>query len=341
MKRFALIRTDRIGDLILSLPVAEALKDAVPGAYVCFAVSPYNSEIARACPFVDDVIEYSEKSDRRKGFVRLIREMKSRAFDAAIFLRPTPRAAAAVALAGVPVRVGTAYRFYSFLFNRRVPEHRKHAGKHEYESNMALAASIIRLKSGPYRPVIEIDAAARQYAEQTMRDLGLSRKAFAIIHPGSGGSARNLNPGRYAWLADFVEAEVKVVITYGDGEEGLIDRVDSRRARESRRLKGPPNLVELAGFIESASLFISGSTGPMHIAAAVGTPTLSFFSPVKSCSPRRWGPVAETRCIIMPPVPECPTCVGPTCKYYDCMDATDMQAAAQAVRRLLRRPRTD
>lgn len=340
LKRFALIRTDRIGDLILSLPVAEALKDAVPGAYVCFVVSPYNSDIARACPFVDDTIEYSEKSDRCRGFWRLVREIKSRAFDAAVFLRPTPRAAAAALLAGVPVRVGTAYRFYSPLFSRRVPEHRKHGDKHEFESNLALAASIATLKSRPYRPVIEIDAPARRYAERAMRDLDLTRKAFAIIHPGSGGSARNLTPEKYAWLADFVEDDlkVKVVMTYGNSEEGLIDRVDSVRGRQSRRLKGPPSLIELAGFIESASALVSGSTGPMHIAAAVGTPTLSFFSPVKSCSPRRWGPIAETGSVIMPPVPECLTCVGPKCKHYDCMDSVDMQAAAEAIRGLLKLP---
>jgi heptosyltransferase-3 len=134
------------------------------------------------------------------------------------------------------------------------------------------------------------------------------------------------------------EAGVKVVVTHGAGEEGLIDRVDSLRGRESRGLKGPANLIELAGFIESASAFISGSTGPMHIAAAVGTPTLSFFSPVRSCSPRRWGPVADTRRIIMPPVPECPTCVGSRCAYYDCMDRIDMQAVTEAVRGLLGPP---
>lgn len=337
VKRFALIRTDRIGDLILSLPVAEAVKDAVPDAYVCFVASPDNIEIARACPFVDGTIEYREKSDRFGGLVRLVRDLKPHSFDAAIYLRPTPRAALAGLLAGIPLRVGTAYRFYSFLFNRRVREHRKHALRHEYESNMALAASILDLKGRGYSPAIETGSAARRYAASAVEDLGLASRAFAVIHPGSGGSARNLTPETYAWLADFVEDDLNTdaVLTYGPGEDALIDEVASLRRRESKRLKGPPGLLELAAFIENASLFISGSTGPMHIAAAVGTPTLSFFAPVRSCSPRRWGPIAAVSRIIMPPVPECPTCVGRKCIHYDCMDRIDREEVAGALRELL------
>ena len=258
VKKFALIRSDRIGDLVLSLPVAEAIKDAVPDAYVAFVVSPYNAAIARACPFVDEVIEYAEKADRLGGLARLTRRFRSGAFDAAIFLRPTLRAALAALLAGVPVRVGTAYRFYSLLFNRRVPEHRRHAEKHEREFNLALLASAIDIRSLDYSPRIELGDAARGYARSVIERLGLARKGYVIIHPGSGGSARNLTPESYAWLADYVEDEmkVKVVLTGGPGEEGLLDRVDSLREKESTRLEDTPDLMGLAAFIEGAALFV-------------------------------------------------------------------------------------
>jgi ADP-heptose:LPS heptosyltransferase len=338
VKRFALIRTDRIGDLVLSLPVAEAIKEALPASFVAFIVSPYNAAIAKACPFVDDVIEYDEKTDRPGGLVRLTRSLRRGAFDAALFLRPTLRAALAAALAGVPVRVGTAYRFYSLLFTRRVPEHRKHAEKHESEFNMALLASVLDPPRTGYRPRIEIGAASRLFAERLIGELGLDRRNFAIVHPGSGGSARNFTPGGYAWLADYIEDDlgVKVVFTSGPGEGPLIEKIDSLRGGESTKVHGPVNLMELAAFIENAALFISGSTGPMHIAAAVGTPTLSFFSPVKSTSPRRWGPLTDKSRVIMPPVPECPTCIGVSCEYYDCMDRIHKPAVMEAARALLK-----
>jgi lipopolysaccharide heptosyltransferase II len=338
VKKFALIRTDRIGDLVLSLPVAEAIKDAVPGAQVSFVVSAYNAPVARACPFVDEVIEYAEKSDRLGGLVRLRRELRSRRFDVALFLRPTLRTAMAAMMAGIPVRVGTAFRFYSFLFTRRVPEHRRRAEKHEYEFNMALLASVVDLKRTDYTPRIEIDAASREFADRASAELELKGEDFAIVHPGSGGSARNFTLESYAWLADRIEEDldVKVVFTFGPGEARLIDEIDSVRDKRSGRLGGAPHLIELAAFIEKAALFVSGSTGPMHIAAAVGTPVLSFFSPVRSTSPRRWGPLTESGRVIMPPVPECPTCIDERCEFYDCMDRVDRAAVIEAARDLLR-----
>jgi ADP-heptose:LPS heptosyltransferase len=338
VNRFALIRTDRIGDLVLSLPVAEAIKEAVTGAHVSFVVSPYNAPIARACPFVDDVIEYSERTDRLGGLLRLVRELRSRKFDVALFLRPTLRAAAAAAVAGVSVRVGTAFRFYSLLFTRRVPEHRRHAERHECEFNMALLESVVDLKRTDYRPRITIDGAAAGFADRAVARLGLEGKDFVIVHPGSGGSARNFTPGSYAWLADRIEGDLgtDVVFTFGPGEESLIDEIDSMRKDRSTRLEGSPDLIELAAFIYRAALFVSGSTGPMHIAAAVGTPTLSFFSPVRSTSPRRWGPLSEKRSVIIPPVPECPTCINEKCEYYDCMERIDRSAVVEAASDLLR-----
>jgi heptosyltransferase-3 len=338
VKRFGVIRTDRMGDLILALPVAESIKKAVPGAYVAYVVSPRMSGIARACPFIDDVIEYRERAGGIRGMLGLMREVRRRRLDAAIFLRPTLRAALAVLLAGVPLRVGTAYRFYSFLFNRRIPEHRRNAEKHESEYNMSLVGSILPggVKAGP--PRIEIDIGHERSAVETLERHRLERKKFAIVHPGSGGSARNLTPAAYARLTRFIEDElaIKVAVTYGPGEEGLVDAVDALRGKPSNAIRGPDDLLGLAALIENASLFVSGSTGPMHLAAAVGTPTLSFFAPVKSCSPRRWGPLSPAAAVIMPPVPECPTCIGPRCPHFDCMDLIKEGTIAAALARKVR-----
>jgi heptosyltransferase-3 len=335
---FVMIRTDRMGDLTLSLPVAEAAKEAVPECRVCFVVAPANAAIARACPFVDGVIEYSETRGGLSGLFALARRLRAGRFDAAVFLRPTLRTALAAALARIPLRAGTAYRHYSWLFNRRVPEHRKHAEKHEYESNLAVLSRLVDLKRHDYMPRIVLDEASGRYADGALCGLGLGSGAFAIVHPGSGGSARNLSLENYARIADIIEREMglTVLATCGPGEENLLDAMDSMRRTRSKRLQAPPGLLELAALIDRAALFVSGSTGPMHIAAALGTPTLSFFSPVRSCSPRRWGPLSERRRVIMPPVPECPTCIGEACEFYDCMDRIDMDEAAAAARDLVK-----
>ena len=337
MIRYAVFRTDKIGDLVVSLPVAEAIKEGDPGAAVTFVTSPRTAEIARACPFIDGVLEHDENVRSLRAVRDLARKVRSARPDVAVFLRPTLTAALATLAAGVPTRVGTAYRYFSPLFTKRVREHRRYATKHELDYNLGILAAVLRPPARTYLPRIVVPETSEQYAREALAERGLARKSFAIVHPGSARSARNFPIGAYAALADFLECDlgVRVLVTGADPEAGLIAEMASHRRTRSLTLVGAPGLLHLTAVIGEACLLISGSTGPMHLAGAVGTPTVSFFSPVRSTSPRRWralGPRAE---VILPPVPECPTCVGKDCKYFDCMDRIPMDAAKEAVRRAL------
>jgi ADP-heptose:LPS heptosyltransferase len=267
------------------------------------------------------VIEYDETSGKPSTVLELIRAVRTLRPETAVFLRPTMKAAVAFLLAGIPRRVGTAYRYYSLLFNTRVKQHRKFAERHELEYNLDCLRAVMEVKDRTYTPKIEVDASADSLAGKVMDERGLKAKDFVIIHPGSGGSARNLPLRSYAWLADFIESTYKtrVLVTAGQGELDLVAEMDTHRSGRSLMLTGIPRLLDLAAVIGKAKLFISGSTGPMHLAAAVGTPTVCFFCPVRSCSPRRWGPVGDQNTIIMPPVPECLTCRGSACEHFDCM----------------------
>jgi heptosyltransferase-3 len=334
---YLVARTDKIGDVILSLPVAEAIKDAHPGTGVTFLVSPATAELARACPFVDGVIEYDETRGGLRAAFEVASKIRTIRPGAALFLRPTLRTALAAAIAGVPVRVGTAYRYYSALFTRRVREHRRHAARHEIEYNLSLVEALAPVKEHVYRPRIVLPESAVAYAGAALSERGLARGAFVAMHPGSARSARNLPPAAYARLADFVERDVgiRVLVTAGADEADLVREIDRSRKAPSTSLVGAPGLLALAAVIREARLFISGSTGPMHLAGAVGTPTLSFFSPVRSCSPRRWQPVGRHTRVILPPVPECPTCIGERCLYYDCMERIETQTIAEALKEML------
>jgi heptosyltransferase-3 len=337
VKRYVVVRTDRIGDLILALPVAQAIKDSEPGAEVHYLVSPQTAEIAGACPCIDGVIVYDEAWKGRGRFRDLVRDLRHLKPETAVVLRPTFRTALACLLAGIQRRAGTAYRYYSLMFTDRVREHRRFAQKHELEFNLNILKAVLDVKGQVYRPRIEVDTDARRFAEQALIRISLSAKGFVVMHPGSRGSARNLPLEAYARVADLIERRynVKVLVTAGSDEIEVVDEMDRLRAGRSLRLTDIPRLLDLAAVIEKSRLFISGSTGPMHIAAAVGVPTLSFFSPVRSCSPRRWGPLGEANAVIMPPVPECPTCKGDTCEYFDCMERIEPDRIAEALEALL------
>jgi heptosyltransferase-3 len=335
---YVVARTDRIGDLILSLPVAEAIKASRPGAHVHYVVSPKTAELARACPFIDGVIRFDETDRDPRSLFELLRCLRQIRADVAVVLRPTLRIGLACLLAGIPRRVGTSYRYYSLAFTARVREHRRFADKHELDYNLNVLRAAVDVEDRPYLPCIEVPIPYRDRAAEVLRKKDLTERDFVIIHPGSGGSARNLPLKVYARVADLIEGElgIKVLVTGGKDESAVVDELDSARSEPSRRLTGIPSLMELAAVIRLCRLFISGSTGPMHMAAAVGVPTLSFFSPVRSCSPRRWGPIGHTNVIVTPPVPECPTCRGTACEYFDCMNLIPLNRIEEALNRLLR-----
>ena len=338
MGDYLVVRTDKIGDLVLSLPVAEALKETHPGAGVTFMVSPATAELARACPFVDRVIEYDETGRNPAAALKAASAIRSLRPEAVVFLRPTLRTALGAALAGVPVRVGTAYRFYSALFTTRVREHRRSAARHEIAYNLSLVEALAPLKRRDYLPGIVLPESAKAYARAALSERGLAPGAFVAMHPGSARSARNLPLEGYAHLADIIERDlgIRVLVTAGAQEASLVRRINHLRKSQSISLVGAPGLLELAAVISEARLFLSGSTGPMHLAGAVGTPTLSFFSPVRSCSPRRWQPVGQHKRVILPPVPECPTCINEKCGYFDCMTRIEIGTIVEGVKDLLR-----
>ena len=338
MESYIVARTDKIGDLVLSLPVAEAIKDSNSAARVTFVVSPVTMDLARACPFIDDVIPYEESGTSPHRITRLAREMRKRKPGVGICLRPTFRVALAMVLAGISTRAGTAYRYYSALFNRPVREHRRFAERHELEYNLGILAAVLKIKDRPYLPRIVVPEASKLYARKALAERGLVEKGFVIVHPGSAKSARNLPLAAYARVADAIEADlrVRVLVTAGKDQADIVAEMDSHRKTKSLALVGAPTLLDLVGVIGAARLFISGSTGPMHLASAVGTPTLSFFSPVRSCSPRRWQPTGSHTRIIMPPVAECPTCIGRRCEYYDCMQRIDPNEVILAVKSSLK-----
>jgi ADP-heptose:LPS heptosyltransferase len=341
MTGLVVARTDRIGDLVLALPVAEAAKKARPGLTVTYLVSPRTSELAGACPFVDRTIEYDESWKSPGHVLALAGELKAAGADSLLFLRPTLATSLAGFLARLPVRVGTAYRYYSPLFNRKIREHRRFAEKHESEYNLSALQSLLEIEDVRYVPCIRLDEASRDEASGLLRGLGLRTGGFVVVHPGSGGSARNLPLPAYARIADLVETRfgLRVLVTGGPPERGLIRELARLRTRPTLDYTGAPSLLALAALLAQARLFISGSTGPMHLAAAVETPTLSFFSPVRSCSPKRWRPLGSTAVVLVPPVPQCPTCLGRGCEHFDCMDLITMETVESRLETLLRQRR--
>ncbi|MEW6654038.1 MAG: glycosyltransferase family 9 protein, partial [Bacteroidota bacterium] len=131
-----IVRTDRIGDVVLSLPLAWLLKKHIPKVRVSFLVRDYTAPLVRNCKYVDEVIVLSEKNGKAQ-IAENVNALKHK-FDACIAAFPTYPIALILFLSGINTRIGSGYRWYSFLFNKKVYEHRKYGERHELEYNVRM-----------------------------------------------------------------------------------------------------------------------------------------------------------------------------------------------------------
>ncbi len=328
-------RTDRIGDVVLSLPMIEVLHRQFPAARISFLARSYTKEIIEGQPGISAVLSY-DLIDRPKTFFSVLSELRAYRFDVAILACPTFRLALALFLAGVPVRVGTGYRWYSFLFNRRVFEHRKTAEKHELEYNLTLLEAIGCTFDRYPVPVLAFSQEQLLAAEMIRAELGVNGGEIVVLHPGSGGSARDWSAENFGLLARALRQKgFSVIVTGGPGEETLVDGVVRAGGPGVRPLVNRLSLKQLAAMLKNVGLFISNSTGPLHLAAAVGTPVIAFYPPILACSPARWGPYTDRKIVFVPERTKCPRCHGGPCEASDCMDLIGVDDVLVAVERLM------
>jgi len=340
-ERFLVIRTDRIGDVVLSTPVLEAVKSHFPHSHLCMMVSPYAEEVVKNNPYLDDVIidDYENRHRGIKGFWELVKKIRKKNFDVGILLRPTPRLALLLFLAGVKYRIGTGYRFYQIFFNRKIYVHRKVNLKHESEYNLDLLKPL-GVTSRGISPRVYLSPQEEGFARRILSEYRITSHDIVVaIHPGSGNSSLNLPPRRFAQVADKLieKLNAKIIFTGTKEERKLIDFIKGNMEHPSIDLAGRTNLRQLAAVLKVCDVMVSNSTGPMHLAVAVGTPTVGIFCPIFSAGPIRWGPYGEGHEVVLPPVPVCFKCQPKSCPHYDCMEKIKADQIVSRVYGLLRR----
>ncbi len=326
-RRFLLSRTDRLGDLILSTPVATALKQAFPGAEVFFLARPYAAEILRIHPHVDGVLDFEAEG----SVPDLVKRLRAHRFDAVLALFPRPQLAWAFYRAGIPMRLGTGYRWFSMLFTHRIHEHRKDARRHEAEYNLQLLRPL-----GLTAAHVEFHYRFSPQDEAQIRtrlaELEIAEK-IVVLHPGSGGSARDWPPASFAALAGYLcqERNLQVVLTGNASEMPLLQLIRRQAQQKPIDLSGRLTLTELAGLLRRAALFVSNSTGPLHLAVMMGTPVMAFYPPITACRPERWGPYGHRSDVLMSRVEECFRCRKSSERVCQCMFDISVAAAIQKV----------
>lgn len=333
LQNILVVRTDRIGDVILTLPTIEALKLNFPHARITMLVNPYTAGVVEG---IADVLLYRLEQGP-KPFLRMLSELRMERFDAAIVAFPRFRIALLLWLAGIPVRVGTGYRWYSFLFNTKIFEHRKTVEKHEAEYNLSLLRGVGCEDTPAPEVKMIISDRERKKALDIRSSLGISDSdRLVLLHPGSGGSAREWSPDNFSLLAAALKnMGLFVVVTGGKTEAQLVQRVAHQAGAGVTPFVSTLSLKEFAAFIQTAALFVANSTGPLHLAAAVHTPVIGFYAPVRVMSPKRWGPLTDKKELFVPDPACCPRCNGGECRGNECMQQITVAQVLAAAERLL------
>jgi ADP-heptose:LPS heptosyltransferase len=293
-RRIIVSRTDHIGDVVLSLPVFASLKKCFPESHIMALVSNYTADVVRSSPNVDEVITYSVG----ESIISTMQKLKNANSDAILFLFPRFRLSAAAYLAGIPIKVGTAYRWYSFLFNRKVYEHRKNSVKNEAEYNIALI-EMLGCKEKSFDTTLKLNFDALTRINHFLQENNLEKSI--VVHPGSGGSAFEWGTDKFRKLVKAIPADLqaKVIVTGTAEEQSLCEDI-SKGIPEATNVAGKFSLLEFIALLSEAEVFISNSTGPIHLAAAVGTPVIGIYPNKKPMAPVRWAPLTDKKVILTP-----------------------------------------
>ncbi len=327
-ERLLVIRNDKLGDFLLAWPAFALLKASLPGARVHALVPAYTLPLARLCPWIDAVVE--DGGDHRA----LARRLAGARFDAAVAFFSTARVARALRKAGIPYRLAPASKWYAVFYNRLLRQRRSRSEKPEFEYNLDLVRRLLadfRLPAresvlqAPYLrfPGDEVAATRRALAERHGLD---PARPWVLIHPGHGGSARNLPPAGYAELGARFDGRAQILVGAGPGERETAEAVRaalSARGRAAALQADHPGLVDYARIIAGMDLFVGGSTGPLHLAGALDVPTAGFYPRGRVTSALRWRTLnsPHRRLAFAPP---------PTA-HEDDLGAIDLAAAAHAI----------
>jgi ADP-heptose:LPS heptosyltransferase len=279
VRRVAIARHDRLGDLVLTLPTIDALRRAYPSAEVALLVSTAARPLAERVPGVDRVHAIGPGSRGLTGWLRQFRP------DLAVCVSRSPGPAWAAWRAGVPCRVGTGRRWWSVLFDRRVDERRRAGERHEVEYALSFAHRAGAPPDAPRFP-LSIEAAAGARVDAWLRAHGVGA-GFVLLVPGSGGSCPRWPARNHVALAERLRSSgVPLVLNTPP-----CDAIDRGAFTGVAAFDG--DVADLVALVDRAALVIGSSTAPVHVAAARGTPALAIHAPWSSCGVRRWGPYHE------------------------------------------------
>lgn len=349
-ERILLIRPDHLGDVLLSTPAIHALRRSRPRAEIHALVGPWSADVLSYYDEIDAVLTLpfpgfsrSKKSDWRFPYelaLRSARHLRLIGYTSAIILRPDHWWGAMLAfLAGIPERIGYNHADVApFLTTPIQPEH-----QHAVIQNLRLVerwTGHIAPEKANYRFQIDDDS-DRAYVDNYLKTQGIEpEQQLVVIHPGSGTWVKRWNETDWALVADTLidQLGIPVVFTGSDSERPLVQDIAAQMKHPACITAGDTQLGQLATLFKRALVVLGPDSGPIHLAAAVGTPTVALFGPADPVEFAQWG--SKDRHIILTSDLACRPCRvldwdGDSPLFHPCVREITVGRVLDAARRVV------
>ena len=304
-QKILFIQLSALGDTILAVPTIRAIRQAFPDAEITMLASRTNLTYLANCPYIDKRILF-----KMPGY-RMLSPLRREGFDWVIDLEHWPRLSALLTYAtGAPVRIGfrTKGQHRHFLFTETVPHIQ---GRHEVRNFLEIAT---RLACPVQTFDLEVwcDSSAEAWVRETLiQEQVPPNVPLVVLHPEAGRRGeprRRWSPENYVALADALikRFAVQIVLTGAPDEVNTSEAIAAQMQHRAVILAGRTDVNQLAALFSDAALVVSGNCGPMHLAAATGTPVIGLHGPT---NPAQWGPWSRDVSILRAEMP-CSPCLN-------------------------------
>ena len=291
-KTILISRTDGIGDVVLTLPLVGALRVNFPNAKLVFIGLNYTEAVVALSKHVDQFVNWDnvETSEKRTHLLESLRA------DAIFHVFPEKTVVQAAYDAKIPARIGTGRRWHTWSrCNKRLWYGRKGSNLHESQLNLKMLSAIGIKGFWPLAEEIHLYGIKAPFMSTKVHDLLSSGKAHIILHPKSHGSALEWGMDHFGKLASRLDADrFTIFITGTEKERQAMDQEGGQFPWEQKNvvdLSGKLTLPELVELIAASDVLVAASTGPLHIAAALGIGAVGLYSPKRPIHPVRWAPL--------------------------------------------------
>jgi len=330
-----------IGDVVLTTPIIRSVRLSFPDAYIAYLADKNAASLLEQNPYLDEIIPFDFARPTVIEQSRVAFLLRRRKFDLAIDLFGNPRSALLTYLTGAGTRVGPARTGRGRLYTIQVRDDGSPKTAIDFHNQYLRAVGI---PPAPSRTEIFLSEderrEARIYLQWLEPERGHPDLPLIGIHPGATWPAKRWLPEKFAQLADMIKAKLgaRIILTAGPGDDDAVREVVSHLFADVKVLRALP-LRQLAAIIASCRVYVTNDAGPMHIAAAVGTPTIGLFGPGEE---NIWFPYSmeEGHEALRKHVP-CHPCHLDVCSreaevYMECMKLLSVEEVFHAVERAFR-----